>query len=116
MFTYLPKIEKEFLLNQIADQNRLSGRKFNEYRDIFIKKLENPGQVIVDIGDTSVYCQIFSSLVSPQPDRPNEGIIMFNLDLSHLKHVSETNNCNEKLGILRNRISNILEKSLKDTK
>lgn len=112
----ISKIEKDFQ-NACLDQGiRLDDRDFETFRDISIKKLSENGQVQVNIGKTSAICQIHSSLISPHSDKPGEGILIFTTDTSNLKHQAESNNSNDDLNELRNRLGNMLEKSLKDTK
>lgn len=116
MFNTIPRIEKENLITNLKNGFRQDYRVFQSYRNINLKKLYENGQIEVNIGFTRVIGQIFSSLVSPLNDKPNEGMIMFNIDSSNLKHIAEANNSNDEISELRSRISNLLEKSLKDTK
>lgn len=112
----LPTINSNFLSVALDQGVRLDNRGFENYRDIEIKRLAENGQVLVSIGRTSVLCSIFSSVVTPQSDKPSEGIIVFSIDTSHLKHEAESKNANEELNEMRTRLSNLLEKSLKDSR
>jgi exosome complex RNA-binding protein Rrp42 (RNase PH superfamily) len=116
MFNYTSKIETEYIIDCLKSNIRQDNRTFDCYRDITFKKLNENGQVKVSLGNTEVISQIYSSLVSPNSSKPNEGFIFFSIDSSNLKHSAESNNMNEDLSELRNRISNLLEKSLKETK
>ena len=116
MFSIIPKIEKEYILNNIKLHQRSDNRNFNNYRDICIKQLHENGQIQVTIGNTMVISQIFSSIISPSADRSNEGVIVFSIESSNFKHTGECNGSNEDISEMRNRINNLLEKSLKDTK
>lgn len=112
----LPNPEKEFIEIALNQEIRLDNRAFEDYRDITIRKLGENGQVIASIGETRALAGIYSSLVSPQSDKPGEGIIIFSVDTSNLKPLYESNNTNEDLTELRNRLGNMFEKSLKETK
>ena len=116
MISVLNKLEFDYIRSNIEMENRLDNRILNSFRNISFKKLKNNGQVRVSIGNTTVIGQIYSTLISPQKDKPNEGMISFAIDTLNLKHYAESNNLNEELNEIKNRISNLLEKSLKDTK
>ncbi len=112
----LPKLEREFVEIALNQEIRLDNRAFEEYRDIKIRKMGENGQVMASIGESRVIAGINSSLVSPQNDKPGEGLIIFSVDTSNLKPLYESNNTNEDLTELRNRLGNMFEKSLKETK
>lgn len=116
MFSMINKIEKDYVVECLKQKIRQDQRDFMSYRDIVLKKLYENGQVQCQIGKTNVLSQIFSSIVSPLPDKPTEGFVIFNIDTYNLKHSAEATNSNEELSELRNRISNLLEKSLKESK
>ncbi len=82
MFNPISNNEKQFLLeNLIKNSFRDGERALEEYRNISIRKLEENGQCEVRLGDTLVISQIFAKLVSPNKERPNEGIIVFSVGL-----------------------------------
>jgi len=116
MFSILPKLESDYIFESLRENRRLDNRSFDSFRDISIKRLEENGQVIARIGNTAVLGQIYSSLIAPYTDRPAEGQIIFSVDTSHLRHSAECNGANEDVSELRNRIGNLLEKSLKESK
>lgn len=79
MFNLLSNIEKSYLLNNLRSECRDSKRKLTAFRTVKIEKMTYDGQVLVNIGSTKVFSQIFAKLVCPEVDRPNEGIILFNV-------------------------------------
>jgi exosome complex RNA-binding protein Rrp42 (RNase PH superfamily) len=82
MFNPISNNEKQFILENLVKNNiRDGGRESEDYRDISIKKLDENGQCEVKLGDTLVISQIFAKLVSPNKERPNEGIIVFSVNL-----------------------------------
>ena len=79
MFNLMSNIEKEFFLNNLKTELRKDNRKLTSFRTIKIEKMTYDGQVIVNLGNNKVFSQIFAKLVCPDSDRPNEGIILFNV-------------------------------------
>ena len=116
MFSVISNIEKEFLIDQLMNGERSDNRLFDDYREITFEKLEQNGQCQVTLGETKVMCNIFSSLITPSPEKQSEGLILFNVDASNLRHPAEHQNNLEEINEIRNRINNLLEKSLKETK
>jgi exosome complex component RRP45 len=116
MNNVLPILEKDFLDIALNLEIREDLRKFDSYRSISIERLCENGQVLVKIGDTSVLAYIHSSLISPFPDKPGEGVVVFSVDMGNLKPYAECTNTVDDLNEVKNRIGNLLEKSLKNTK
>ena len=116
MFTIMSSTQRKFIIDNLNDNIRFENRPIDSYRNIQIKKLSENGQVLINIGNTSIMVQIFSSLTSPSKDRPSEGNIVFTVDTNHLKHSADSNNSSEILSTMRNTITTLLEKSLRDSK
>lgn len=116
MYSLIPTIEKNYIKECLNKGIRKDNRKLSSYRNINIKKLKDNGQIMVSLGNSTVISQLYVSLVTPNEDRPNEGIVLFNVDSQNLKHNAECSSSMDALSELRSRISNLLEKSLKDSK
>lgn len=117
MFNPISNNERQFILSYLKTKElREDNRREDEYRTISIKKLKENGQIEVKFGKTLIISQIFAKLVSPNADRPNEGIIVFSLDFNHLRPNSEFTQSNEELNETRTKINNLIEKSLRDSK
>jgi exosome complex RNA-binding protein Rrp42 (RNase PH superfamily) len=116
MFNIVSNIEKHFFANNLKNDLRVDNREQNSYRNISINKLDENGQVETKIGNTHVISQVFCKLITPNRDRPSEGVIVFTIDTNALRPNAEYNICNEELGDLRNKINNLLDKSLRETK
>ncbi|KFP08106.1 Exosome complex component RRP45, partial [Calypte anna] len=61
---------------------RLDGRQCYDYRNVRISFGADYGCCIVELGKTRVLAQVSCELVTPKPNRPTEGILFFNLELS----------------------------------
>ncbi len=121
MFSIISNNTKEYLLQRLKDETgvpREDNRTHDKYRKISItpltKNLNSP--IEVKIGETLIISQIYSKLTSPYIDKPNEGIISFSIDTNYLKPNADYNVSNEDLNEFRIKISNYLEKSLRESK
>ena len=77
-----------YVKSLISKGTRADGRKFDEYRNIEIEYGISPksadGSARVKLGDTEVVAGVKFDLGTPYPDKPNEGTIMVNVELSPL--------------------------------
>ncbi len=81
MYNPISNNEKQYLLNNLIKNDfRENNRELEEFREIKIKKLQENGQCEVRLGNTLVISQIFSKLISPNKERPNEGVIVFTVN------------------------------------
>ncbi|NXP12796.1 EXOS9 protein, partial [Thinocorus orbignyianus] len=80
--TPLSNCERRFLLRAIQERKRLDGRQCYDYRNVRISFGADYGCCIVELGKTRVLAQVSCELVPPKPNRPTEGILFFNLELS----------------------------------
>uniref|UniRef100_UPI003AAC3C19 exosome complex component RRP45 isoform X2 n=1 Tax=Centroberyx gerrardi TaxID=166262 RepID=UPI003AAC3C19 len=80
--TPLSNCERDFLLKAIEEKKRLDGRQTYDYRNIKITFGTDYGCCFVDLGKTRVMAQVSCELVAPKENRPNEGIMFFNIELS----------------------------------
>ena len=117
MFNPISNNEKQFILQSLIKSNLREGRRgMEEYRQIKIRKLEENGQVEVRLGETLVIAQIFAKMIAPSKERPNEGVIVFSVDSNNLRPNAEFTQSNEDLNEFRNKLGNLLDKSLKEAK
>jgi exosome complex component RRP45 len=116
MFNIISNSEKEFLLNYLKQDKRIDNRSIEDYRNIKLTKLDENGQIETKLGNTLVISQIFAKLIAPNKERPSEGVIVFSVDSNALRPSAEFHQANEDLNELRNKLGNLLDKSLRETK
>uniref|UniRef100_A0A8K9UN05 Exoribonuclease phosphorolytic domain-containing protein n=1 Tax=Oncorhynchus mykiss TaxID=8022 RepID=A0A8K9UN05_ONCMY len=80
--TPLSNCERDFLLKAIQEKKRLDGRQTYDYRSIKISFGTDYGCCFVDLGKTRIMAQVSCELITPKENRPNEGLIFFNIELS----------------------------------
>ncbi|XP_037250530.1 exosome complex component RRP45 [Falco biarmicus] len=80
--TPLSNCERRFLLRAIEERKRLDGRQCYDYRNVRVSFGADRGCCIVELGKTRVLAQVSCELVPPKLNRPTEGILFFNLELS----------------------------------
>ncbi|GIX65924.1 3' exoribonuclease family, domain 1 containing protein [Babesia caballi] len=61
---------------------RIDGRRLVQSRNVGIEVLQPPGHVIVSFGNTKVFAAVAAEIVEPNPERPNEGILSFHVEIS----------------------------------
>ncbi|KAH8105360.1 ribosomal protein S5 domain 2-like protein [Cristinia sonorae] len=74
--------EKEFLFNSLKESLRLDGRQSLEMRDPVFTFGPDLGWVECALGKTRVLAQLDGKMVKPTPERPLEGIITINSEIS----------------------------------
>nr|XP_014345915.1 PREDICTED: exosome complex component RRP45 [Latimeria chalumnae] len=109
----LSNCEKQFLLQAIAEKKRLDGRQTYDYRNIKITFGTDYGCCIVDLGKTRVLAQVSCELVIPKMNRPTEGILFFNLELSPMASPAFEPGRQSELLVKLNRL---LERCLRNSK
>ncbi|MFX1505148.1 MAG: exosome complex protein Rrp42 [Promethearchaeota archaeon] len=87
----IASLEKRYLTDLLAKEQRMDNRSFWEGRPIqiipnVIKKAE--GSAMVKWGDTVVLAGVKAQIGSPFPDTPNDGVITVNLELSPISSPS----------------------------
>ena len=81
----ITEIDKNYIREIIATGKRADGRKFDQYREIEIKKgyVKNAeGSALVKIGETEVLVGVKMEIGEPFPDTPDEGVLMVNAELT----------------------------------
>ncbi|XP_027758591.1 exosome complex component RRP45 isoform X1 [Empidonax traillii] len=111
--TPLSNCERRFLLRAIQERKRLDGRQCYDYRNIRVSFGADRGCCIVELGRTRVLAQVSCELVSPKPNRPTEGVLFFNLELSPMAAPGLEPGRQSELLVSLNRL---LERCLRDSK
>lgn len=111
--TPLSNCERAFLLRAITDKKRIDGRQTYDYRNIKISFGTEYGCCIVELGKTRVLGQVSCELVAPKLNRPTEGILFFNLELSPMASPAFEPGRPSELLVKLNRL---LERCLRNSK
>lgn len=85
--------EKAFIRQALlVDGIRLDGRGSRDYRAVNIKmsRTETSSLCEVGVGDTLVSASCVGEIISPFPDRPSEGFLLFSTDISDNKRITHT--------------------------
>ncbi|XP_063738870.1 exosome complex component RRP45 isoform X1 [Eleginops maclovinus] len=111
--TPLSNCERDFLLKAIEEKKRLDGRQTYDYRKMKITFGTDYGCCFVDLGRTRVMAQVSGELVAPKENRPNEGIMFFNIELSPMASPAFEQGRQSELSVKLNRQ---LERCLRNSK
>nr|XP_023685293.1 exosome complex component RRP45 isoform X2 [Paramormyrops kingsleyae] len=111
--TPLSNCERQFLLKAIEEKKRLDGRQTYDYRNIKITFGTDYGCCVVDVGKTRVLAQVSCELVAPKDNRPTEGIMFINLELSPMASPAFESGRQSELHVTLNRL---LERCLRNSK
>ncbi|XP_044157987.1 exosome complex component RRP45 [Bufo gargarizans] len=111
--TPLSNCERAFLLQAITERKRIDGRQTYDYRNIKISFGTEYGCCIVELGKTRVLGQVSCELVAPKMNRPTEGILFFNLELSSMASPAFESGRSSELLVKLNRL---LERCLRNSK
>ncbi|XP_069599986.1 exosome complex component RRP45 isoform X2 [Ranitomeya imitator] len=93
--------------------DRIDGRQTYDYRNIKITFGTEYGCCIVELGKTRVLGQVSCELVAPKMNRPTEGILFFNLELSSMASPAFESGRSSELLVKLNRL---LERCLRNSK
>ncbi|KAK9842555.1 hypothetical protein WJX81_005859 [Elliptochloris bilobata] len=81
--TLLSNSERNFILKALKEEQRIDGRRPFDYRKIQYQfPADEDGSATVQLGATRVMAVVTAALEAPFPDRPNEGSLRFNVELS----------------------------------
>ncbi|XP_051939305.1 exosome complex component RRP45 isoform X3 [Hippocampus zosterae] len=111
--TPLSNCERDFLLKAIQEKKRLDGRQTYDYRKLKIMFGTDFGCCFVELGKTRVMAQVSCELVAPKENRPNEGIMFFNIELSPMASPAFEQGRQSELSVKLNRQ---LERCLRNSK
>lgn len=78
-------LRRDYIRNVVAEDKRLDGRAFDEYRDIEVIKgfvgEKAEGSALVKLGKTQVLAGISMDVGEPYSDRPKEGVMTTSTEL-----------------------------------
>ncbi|XP_077574870.1 exosome complex component RRP45 [Stigmatopora nigra] len=111
--TPLSNCERDFLLKAIQEKKRLDGRQTYDYRKLKIMFGTDFGCCFVELGKTRVMAQVSCALVAPKENRPNEGIMFFNIELSPMASPTFEQSRQSEMSVKLNRQ---LERCLRNSK
>ena len=83
------EVKEAFVLDLMKKNLRMDQRGLLDYRPIRVDKnlYENTeGSALAHVGDSKVLAGVKFDIVTPFPDRPTEGAIMFNAEFSPIAH------------------------------
>ncbi|XP_037813085.1 exosome complex component RRP45 isoform X2 [Lucilia sericata] len=111
--TPLSTCERNFIIQAIKQNQRLDGRKNDEFRPIKINYGADWGSVLVALGETKVIAQVSSELGVPKAVRPNEGMLHINVELGPMAAPHFEAGRNSELTVQLNRT---LERTFKESR
>jgi len=82
--TVMAYMRKDIITNLLDKEERLDGRKFDEYRPVEVHKgviTTAEGSGLAKVGETMVLVAAKFDVVTPFPDRPTEGVFIMNSEL-----------------------------------
>ncbi|MBR9681475.1 MAG: exosome complex protein Rrp42 [Candidatus Altiarchaeota archaeon] len=85
----ISNLELSEIRDAVEANKRLDGRKNDEFRDIKIETgviAKAEGSAVVTMGKSKVIAGVKISVGTPFNDRPNEGVLMVNAELSPMAH------------------------------
>eukprot|EP01016_Furgasonia_blochmanni_P042452 TRINITY_DN5640_c0_g1_i14.p1 TRINITY_DN5640_c0_g1~~TRINITY_DN5640_c0_g1_i14.p1 ORF type:complete len:506 (-),score=90.52 TRINITY_DN5640_c0_g1_i14:1208-2686(-) len=107
--------DKDFILKALRQGLRLDGRELLDQRKIDVVFGLESGQVELSLGNTMVYAKVSAKITEPRKERPNEGFIRFNVDLSILNFSQQANSI-YKANKYATEINKLLERIIKGSK
>jgi exosome complex component RRP45 len=105
--------EENFILDSLESNMRVYCRSSNDYREVAIEFSEQFGQCIVKLGKTKVLSVVTCEAVEPFPDKPNDGFLFFNVDLSPMASEEFDNSKRHEYSI---ELARIVERALRGSK
>lgn len=102
--------EKAFLLEALKQGRRVDGREVYDMRSVEITLGTDYGYVEVQLGRTRVAANISAEVVRPHADKPAEGLLIFNTEISPMAASTFETSARSEEEVL---ISRIIEKALR---
>ncbi|KAI8643390.1 ribosomal protein S5 domain 2-type protein [Parasitella parasitica] len=102
--------EINFLLEALKQGRRVDGREVYDMRSIDIKLSSDYGYVEVQLGRTRVAANVSAEVVRPVPDKPTEGQLLINTEISPMAAPFFESGSRSEEEVL---ISRIVEKALR---
>ncbi|KAK9727653.1 3'-5'-exoribonuclease [Basidiobolus ranarum] len=76
--------ERNFVLQALREGHRIDGRGPYDFRSLKISLGPELGQAEIQLGRTRVLAKVSCEVTRPYPDKPTEGFLIFNTELSPL--------------------------------
>jgi len=117
--TPVSNVEKSFILSALEDNKRIDGRLLNERRDISIDFGREDGCCVCTLGRTRVIAQASCSIVEPRATRPNEGLLMINVNFTPMcapRFVDRASGPGNPVDEEITEVSRLLERLLKESR
>ncbi|KAJ7357635.1 Exosome complex component RRP45 [Desmophyllum pertusum] len=99
----LSSCERDFLLQSIRSRKRLDGRETYDYRKLKISFGVDRGHCEVQLGRTRVLGQVSCDIAQPKPNRPTEGQLFVNVELSPMASPAFESGRTTEFGVELNR-------------
>ncbi|ORY28024.1 ribosomal protein S5 domain 2-type protein [Naematelia encephala] len=107
-----PTVQRDFILASLGEGKRIDGRVPLEMRPIKLEFGDELGWCTCHLGKTSVLAQVTASIVKPRDDRPYEGFLLINSEISPMASSVYEAGRNSEDEVL---ITRMLEKSIRRT-
>ncbi|RXK41045.1 exosome complex component RRP45 [Tremella mesenterica] len=107
-----PTIQRDFVLKALSEGKRLDGRLPLEMREIELEFGAELGCCQCRLGKTAVLAQVTATIVKPRDDRPYEGFLLINSEISPMASTAYENGRSSEDELL---ITRMLEKSIRRT-
>ncbi|KAG1674614.1 hypothetical protein FOA52_001863 [Chlamydomonas sp. UWO 241] len=105
--------DKAFILKALQAEQRIDGRRLYDYRKLRITFSLDDGSCTVRLGDTRVMSSVLGTLEAPYAERPQEGPIRFNVELSPMASPAfEAGRPSEEA----NELARLLDRALRQTR
>ncbi|KAI8388656.1 ribosomal protein S5 domain 2-type protein [Radiomyces spectabilis] len=102
--------ESEFLLEALRKGHRVDGRAVYDMRLIELTFGSDYGHVEIQLGRTRVAARVTAEVVRPRPDKPTEGMLLFNTEISPMASALFDAGSRSEEEVL---ISRIIEKAMR---
>ncbi|KAG2232668.1 ribosomal protein S5 domain 2-type protein [Thamnidium elegans] len=102
--------ERAFVLEALKQGRRVDGREVYDVRPLSITLGSDYGHVEVHLGKTKVVAIVSAEVIRPYADKPTEGILIFNTEISPMAAPTFESGARSEEEVL---ISRIIEKSLR---
>ncbi|KXA91455.1 hypothetical protein AKJ57_01105 [candidate division MSBL1 archaeon SCGC-AAA259A05] len=84
-------VKRDYLVDLAEEEKRIDDREMDEYREIDIEKSwagNAEGSAFVKLGKTQVLTGVKIESGTPYPDKPEEGVLMTNAELTPMAHAT----------------------------
>eukprot|EP00798_Chlamydomonas_sp_ICE-L_P023908 gene23908-9476_t len=110
--SFISNNDKAFILKALHEEHRLDGRRPYDFRKVKFQFSLDDSSTTVTLGTTRVMTVITAVLEAPYPDRPSEGSMRFNAELSPMASAAFEPGRPSELAM---EITRLLERGLKQS-